>query len=251
MTSSFRSFRAPASIPVAALLMAGCSLFNASAAHAGNIVTTVATLGTQTDKLTWTSVVDSEPASTFSVFTTHSNTVTVSQTSGDSFFSSPNNQSFEGITESYNVGIGDALLLNDDTGSPGTFGPVTLTFSNPTTGFAAQIDSEYYGAFKGQIAVYHNATLLDTFTENGLSAPAGSGSAAIVLGALEAQPITSVVFTVPVQTGTGFNNSIVFDDLFFGNATSVPEPSTLAAFGLGVLALGGLMLRSRRRSVLA
>jgi hypothetical protein len=120
---------------------------------------------------------------------------------------------------------------------------LTLVFSEGISSVGAQIASNFYGPFTGEIQAYNGATLLGSYTEAGDSTDSDDGTAIFLgLADLTAPDITSVVFSYTAGAPQGF----VLDTLDLNDSASavgVPEPPTLS---LVLLGLAGLMIRRRR-----
>ena len=120
---------------------------------------------------------------------------------------------------------------------------LTLSFGQGIYSVGAQIASNFYGPFTGEIQAYDGGTLLGSYTESGNSTDLNDGSA-IFLGIadLTGPNITSVVFSYTAGAPQGF----ILDTLKLDEpplTAAAPEPGTLAFVLLG---LAGLAVLRRR-----
>ena len=115
-------------------------------------------------------------------------------------------------------------------------GSTTLTFLTPITAFAADFfDVGTVGATTLTAALNNgdNAVLFSGFT--------GGGGNQQFRGFISTTPFTSITFT-----NTAGGDFVEIDNVRFGAAT-VPEPATMAVFGL--MAVGAFGVRRRMKSV--
>jgi hypothetical protein len=157
----------------------------------------------------------------------------------------PVNLTITGGTTTNNSGCG--ALCGFNTTSGGAYirsvvgGSVTFSFTNPVDAFGFYVNGLQTDLVPQQTIVYVDASSV-TQTINFPSAIGGGGA---FVGFIDyGQLISSVTFNAT-------NDILGFDDLRFGKSVnnpgsprSVPEPATLALFGLG---LAGLASARRRR----
>jgi len=161
-------------------------------------------------------------------------TITGSQDAGVDF-----NRMDQNVSWSGNFAPGEELLWT--TAAAG--GPMDFVFNNPITGFGAQIQADFFGAFTASISAFDASnTLLGTFSVNGNST-SSSDDSAIFIGILSTgQDISRIRLSVPTATANPEDFAINAPRI---QATSTaPEPVTLLLFGLG---LAGAARRFRRR----
>jgi len=177
-----------------------------------------------------------EPSSGFTVDTTHSNPVTISDTGTDGFMVLQESNDWSG-----NFANNDLVLW-----TTGDAVATTLLFGAPVAGVGMQIQPNFFGSsFTASISAFNVFnTLLGSFTEGGTSNTDNDNSA-IFIGVLDSTADVSYI-TVNIASPSG--TDYAFNELTFGAAagTSAPEPSSLAL----VLCGAGLFprfLRKRRQ----
>ncbi len=126
----------------------------------------------------------------------------------------------------------------------------------PPNDFLEQINAELpagtmaVGAFVDSFGGNHGVRMTASDFGDGLLAsldgpitPAGSFSA--FLGVISSDtPIARISFVVTSDQITG--NNLAVDDVYFGQAAAVPEPASMALFGIGLAALGLMRHRKMR-----
>ncbi len=143
-----------------------------------------------------------------------------------------------------NFAPGDHLLWNQDNGNL-----FTLTFSTPQSQVGAQIMTNVFGPFTGQISAYDSSSnLLGAFTEAGDSEFTTDDSAIYIGVASTGSDISRITFGL--VDSDGFANRNVINQLSLGRGVSAsPEPASLTLLGLSVFGLMGYAgLRRRKKA---
>jgi hypothetical protein len=140
-----------------------------------------------------------------------------------------------------NFSDGDAVLYNLDNGT------ITIDFSNDVAKAGANIQSDAYGAFVARITAFDSSlNALASFTVSGISTNAGNGSAPF-LGVSDAvNSIRRITFALDSPNALPNSFGINQFDFAVASPAAVPEPTSLAIFGLGAV---GAAYRARRRLV--
>ncbi len=134
-----------------------------------------------------------------------------------------------------NFAPGDAVLSNSF--APG---PMTIRFANSQSSVGTQFESDFYGDFDATISVYNNLDqLLGTYTAAGSSNGNGDNSA-VFLGVFSSNNDIGSVVLSTTNDGAGFG----INRVDMGPCHPVPEPASMAALGMGALAL----IRRRRKA---
>jgi hypothetical protein len=142
-----------------------------------------------------------------------------------------------------NFAAGDNLVWTGITGAA----PVTLNFASSISGVGFQIQSDHSGNFTAQIDAYNGATLLGSFSGNGVSAYTADNSA-IFLGLrdLSGSNITSLVISLTSAPGNSITdfafNQLSLDD-HVGALTPAPEPSMV---GIALVLFLGMVAFAHR-----
>jgi hypothetical protein len=140
-----------------------------------------------------------------------------------------------------NFAAGDALLWTR------FGGPVTLNFSGlPLRTFGVRIQPDIFGQFTAFVSVLNNVgTAVATFNFTGTSSNQGNGSALFI--GIGSDDVLTDFSRVRIGIVSGGNlRNFAFNSPEF---QVVPEPSTYALAGTGMLVLAGLRRRRNGRSV--
>lgn len=176
-------------------------------------------------------------------------------------FANPLSVAYSGGTATFNGPLGYVERRTQNNGSAGSWNgnfapdaplfftgvvdsPMELIFSTDVTEVGAQIQPfAFYGGFSANIIAYDQTdTVIGTFSVGGNSTAAGDNSATFIGIRLSTgdAPIRRVLFSTP-----GYGSAIGSISFASQQTAAVPEPSTYAMFGCGLLALFALGRRKR------
>lgn len=148
-----------------------------------------------------------------------------------------------------NFDFGENLLWTGNPNLiPGTGpGPITINFASGVSSVGFAIQSDFFGVFSATLQVYGSGGLLSTLNGTGDSNNFGNGSALFLgVGDLSGANITKIVISESDQFAT---NDFAIDAVSFttGGGQTVPEPSSIALLGSGLLTMAGVLRRKLAR----
>lgn len=154
----------------------------------------------------------------------------------------------QGTTWNGNFDFGENLLW---TGNPNLIagtgpGPITINFAQGVSSVGFAIQSDFFGAFSATLQVYGSGGLLFTLTGIGNSNNFDDGSALFMgVGDLSGANITQIVISESDQFAT---NDFAIDAVSITTGGGqVPEPSSIALLGSGLLTMAGVLRRKLAR----
>jgi hypothetical protein len=218
------------------------------AARADVLVTTRAGLG-GTDSIDWGQLGAATPGSAgvpnpSNVTSAGGVNFTVSEQAGD--FSRLDQGGAPGNGPWYgNFNPGDHLLYSGTAYSGGS-GPIVIMGNTPLTAMGAQMMSDFYNGFTGQIQTLDAlGNVISTFTEAG-NANGNSDNSAIFIGVIASSPFYGIALdNIDNNAGDFAMNEVSFA---LGQQPVVPEPASLTLLSLGLLGAAGYGWRRKRRS---
>jgi len=112
--------------------------------------------------------------------------------------------------------------------------PITLSFDQPLSGIGMQVEHGYYGAFTATIQAFDvGGALLGSASRQGVGTSAADGSAIFIgIGSDEGNIQRLAINSISLVNGRDGEFAINYV-----SAAMVPEPSSMALFGLGVVAV--------------
>lgn len=155
----------------------------------------------------------------------------------------PSNLTISGGTRTNNSGCGALCGINTTVG--GQFfqslvgGSVTFNFANPVDAFGFYVTGLQTDLVQQQTITYVDGSSVSQV----INFPSATGGGGAFVGFIDyGQSVASVTFNAT-------NDILTFDDLRFGNSVNdpnpVPEPTTLALFGLGLMGLASARRRKQ------
>ena len=135
----------------------------------------------------------------------------------------------------------DAVWTSNFAQYPISYGPLTVTFSQPYTFVGAYFQQTRFGLYTVKLSLYNGTTFLGSVSEQGYSS--NNPGHPLFIGAYDnsGTHINRVVFSVAPGTNP---NSFALGTLYDLN---VPEPGTLALMGTGLIGLAGIVRRRLSR----
>jgi hypothetical protein len=119
---------------------------------------------------------------------------------------------------------------------------ITFAFSSQIHKFGVNIT--YWGTAGAQAFTFYDDLGNSIEALNATTNPAGGGIR-YFFGVRSDVKFSTAMFT---QTGGGIADDIVFDELYYGvSPQPVPEPTTIALLGIGLVGLAGAEVRRRRK----
>lgn len=129
---------------------------------------------------------------------------------------------------------GDHLVWNGGS-TDGTDGTITFTLGQSVSGFGLQIQANAFGAFTADVAAYDGlGNLIGSFNVNGNNIPQ-LGTAPFLGVSSSQMNIAKVVYSLSTSGGVGFGLAV--NQVSIRQCNVVPEPASIAALGIGAIAL--------------
>ncbi len=141
----------------------------------------------------------------------------------------------------YNGGFvdGAGVLAAFDFNSGENTSSIELDFNSGLNYFSTYAESQDFGDYIVSMALYHDATLINTFSASGNQSGAGDGTAAF-LGFLSTDGINRVVLSA---TEGGNASALAISDV----TAAVPEPGSMVLLGTGLTSMIGAIRRKRQK----
>jgi hypothetical protein len=117
---------------------------------------------------------------------------------------------------------------------------IELDFSKGLMYFGTNAESIDFGAYTVSMALYHDATLINTFSVNSSADGAGDGSAAF-LGFLSSDGINRVILSASQGNSAA---ALAIGDV---TVAPVPEPASMMLLGSGLASMAGVIRRKRQK----
>lgn len=139
----------------------------------------------------------------------------------------------------------DPLVMFTGPNGNTTTNDVTMTFSVPVTTFGVEMmpnTPTLIGGYTMTARFYDGSTLVGTISQS-LDSP---GGARLFAASTTTEEFTSVELTAQAGKYPIGTSGFVVAEVRY--AAAVPEPSTLVLGGIGLVLVGGVILRHRRRS---
>ncbi|GJG85403.1 hypothetical protein tb265_05840 [Gemmatimonadetes bacterium T265] len=178
--------------------------------------------------------------------TTYSGNVTYTATGTDLTFSSVGNaiEVDQANVNYFSTAFADNTKITYAGGYGGPSSPLTILFSKPVSEFGFGAEEFAFGSSTFTFDMFNGATMIGRFTSTGFTDDPSAGGVLAFLGA-RATSITSVV--ISDDNGDNIGVGPISYQLATGGGTTVPEPTSIALAGAGLVGLGLLQRRRRAR----